>query len=97
MNGRCLGLGIVILALSSCVVPVDYDKDDYRPRERGRSACVDEAHERGYRSVDVQSVLAVEPGIWEVMMHGRASTGRDVKLSCEYNVRLRRASVGRVD
>ena len=97
MNGRCLGLSIVILALSSCVIPVDYDEDAYRPRERGRSACVDEAHERGYRNVDVQSVQAVDPGIWEVIMHGRGATGRDVKLSCEYNVRLRRASVGPVD
>ena len=46
---------------------------------------------------DFESVQAVDPGIWEVMMHGRGPTGRDVKLSCEYNVRLRRASVGPVD
>jgi hypothetical protein len=102
MKKRCLGLGIVILALSSCAArDRDRDRDDYRFPQRGRSACVDQAHEQGYRKVEVQSVQSVGPdrgpGIWEVMMHGVASTGREVKLSCTYDARSRRPAVSRVD
>ena len=99
MNIKRLGVGIFILALSSCVIAEDYAADDYRPRERGRSACVDQAHDQGYRRVEVQSVQSVGPargpGIWEVKMTAMASTGRAVKLSCEYDARLRRAAVSR--
>ena len=97
MIGKFLGLGLVVVAISSCVYPIDYDDDDFRPRERGRSECVEEAHARGYRRVDVQSARRVDRGTWEIIMNGRASNGRDVKLSCEYNVGRRQASVGRVD
>ncbi|GEM_PF-5549652 len=97
MKGKWLGLALVGLTLSSCVYPVDYDEDDYRPRERARAECVDEAHDRGYRRVEVQSVRPIERGIVEVTMHGRMSTGRDVRLSCEYNLRRRQASVSRAD
>ncbi len=101
MNIRCLSLSVVILVLSSCHLAEDFAADDHRPRERGRSACVDQAHEQGYRKVEVQSVQSVGPdrgpGIWEVAMRGMASTGREVKLSCQYDARSRRAAVGRVD
>ena len=101
MNGSYLGLSIFILALSSCVVGEDYAADDHRPRERGRSACVDQAHDQGYRKVEVQSAQSVGPergpGIWEVAMRAMASTGREVKLSCQYDARSRRAAVSRVD
>jgi len=97
MSVKYLGLGMVILTISSCVHPVDYDDDDFRPRERGRSECVEEAHARGYRRVDIQSARRVDRGIWEIRMSGRAPNGRDVELSCEYNVGRRQASVGRVD
>jgi hypothetical protein len=104
MNVRCLGLGIVIIALSSCAARDrnrDRDRDDYRAPERGRSACVDQAHEQGYRGVEIQSAQSVGPtrgpGIWEFTMRGMASTGREVKLSCTYDAGARRAAVNRVD
>ena len=104
MNVRSLGLVVVILALSSCAARDRYrdrDRDDYRAPERGHNACVDQAHEQGYRGVEVQSAQSVGPttgpGIWEFTMRGMASTGREVKLSCEYDERLRRAAVSRVD
>ena len=104
MNIKLISIGILFLLVAGCVgiqrdvgVQQDYDEDDYRPRERGRSACVDAAHERGYRRVDVQSVRSVDRGLWEIMMRAEDKGGRDVKLSCEYNVGRREASVGRVD
>jgi len=101
MKGKCLVLSIVSLALASCVIRPDYDKDDYRAREHSRGACVDLAHDQGYRRVEVQSVKSigakVGPGTWEVMMRGVASTGREVKLSCEFDGHRRQAALSRVD
>lgn len=101
MKGKRLGLSVVILALSSCVVRGGHDRDDYRSRDHGRSACVDQAQEQGYRRVEVQSVesigATVGPGTWEVKMRAMASTGREVKLSCEYDEERRRVAVNRVD
>jgi hypothetical protein len=86
------------LVLSGClVVPPDYDEDDYRPRERARSECAEEAHDQGYRRVDVQSVRSVGRGDWEVTIQGRDRQGRDTRLRCEYDARSRRARVSRVD
>ena len=95
MEIRRLGIGIV--ALAGCVIPVDYDDDDYRPRERARAECVDQAHDQGYRRVDIQNVRAEGRGEWEVMMQARDRTGRDARLRCEYEWRNRRARVSRVD
>ena len=97
MNVKRLGLGVFALALSGCVIPVDYDDDDYRPRERARSQCVDEAHDDGYRRVDVQNVRNQGRGEFDVMMQARDRSGRDVRLRCEYDARWRRARVSRVD
>ncbi len=101
MNVRCLGLIILILTLSSCGIADHYAAGNYRPGERGRSACLDQAHEHGYRNVEIQSVQSIGattgPGTWEFTMRGVASTGREVKLSCEYDEQRRQASVGRVD
>jgi hypothetical protein len=101
MKKGCLGLGMGILALSSCVIHEDYAADNYRFRERGRSQCVDQAHDQGYRKVEVQSAESVGPergpGIWEIKMRATASTGRDVKLECTYDASRRRAAVSRVD
>jgi hypothetical protein len=97
MNMRRLSFGIFAVALSACVVPVDYDEDDYRPRERARAECVEEAHDQGYRRVDIQNVRADRRGEWEVMMQARDRTGRDARLRCEYEWRGRRARVSRVD
>jgi hypothetical protein len=97
MNIKWLSLGVFALALSSCVVPVDYDDDDYRPRERARSECTDEAHDQGYRRVDVQSVRPERRGEFEVAMQARDRSGRDARLRCEYDARVRRARVSRVD
>lgn len=97
MNGRWLSLGVAVLALSSCVIPVDYDDDDYRPRERARSECTEEAHDQAYRRIDVQSVRAQGRGEWEVAMQARDKSGRDARLRCEYDARTRRARVSRVD
>jgi hypothetical protein len=91
-------LAIWSLVLTSCViVPPDYDEDDYRPRERARSECAEEAYDQGYRRVDIQNVRALGRGDWEVMMEGRDRTGRDARLRCEYDARSRRARVARVD
>lgn len=97
MNVKKLSLGVLAVALSGCVIPVDYDDDDYRPRERARSECVDEAHDQGYRRVDIQSVRAQGRGEWDVTMQARDRTGRDARLRCEYDARSRRARVSRVD
>ncbi len=97
MNVRQLGLGAFALVLSGCVVPMDYDDDDYRPRERARSECVDEAFDQGYRRADVQSVRSAGRGEWDVMIQARDRNGRDVRLRCEYDSRWRRARVSRVD
>ena len=99
MNYRRLGLGVAVLALSSCVIPTDYDEDDYRPRERARSECTEEAHDQGYRRVDVQSVRGQGRGDWgwDVTIQARDRTGRDVQLRCEYDARSRRVRMSRVD
>ncbi len=97
MNVRQLGLGAFALVLSGCVVPMDYDDDDYRPRERAGSECVDEAFDQGYRRADVQSVRSAGRGEWDVMIQARDRNGRDVRLRCEYDSRWRRARVSRVD
>jgi hypothetical protein len=97
MDLRRLSVGVIALALSGCVASVDYDDDDYRPRERARAECVEEAHDQGYRRVDIQDVRAERRGEWEVMMQARDRTGRDARLRCEYEWRNRRARVSRVD
>lgn len=97
MKNKLMGLGMASVILSGCViVPPDFDDDDYRPRERARSECTDEAHDRGYRRVEVRGVRSTGRNEWEVMMDGRES-GRDVRLRCEYDARARRARVTRVD
>ena len=98
MKNTLMIAGILTLALSACVVvPPDYDDDDYRPRERARSECVEEAHDQGYRRVDIQNVRPQGRGDIEVMMQGRDRTGRDARLRCEYDWRSRRARVARID
>ena len=97
MNHKWLGLGVAVLALSSCVIPGDYDEDDYRPRERARSECTEEAHDQGYRRVDVQSVRAQGRNDWDVAIQARDRTGRDVRLRCDYDAVSRRARLSRVD
>jgi hypothetical protein len=98
VKNKLIGVGMFSLILSGClVVPPDFDEDDYRPRERARSECAEEAHDQGYRRVDVQSVRAAGRGDWEVAMQGRDRTGRDARLRCEYDARSRRARVSRVD
>lgn len=92
-----LGVGAFALVLSGCVIPVDYDDDDYRPRERARSECVEEAHDQGYRRVDVQNMRTQGRGEFEVMMQAQDRSRRDVRLRCEYDARYRRARVTRVD
>jgi hypothetical protein len=98
MGIRRISLGLFALALSGCVVPVDYDYDeDYRPRERARSECVEEAHDQGYRRVDVQTVRPTGRGEFDVDIQARDRNGRDVRLRCDYDARSRRARVSRVD
>lgn len=97
MKGKWISFGILSFVLAGCVYPVDYDDDDNRPRERARSECTDEAHDQGYRRVDVQNVRAERRGEWEIMMQGRDRNGRDTRLRCEYDVRSRSARVSRVD
>ena len=91
MKDKLIGVGMVSLLLSGCVVPHDYDDDDYRPRERARSECAEEAHDRGYRRVEVQSVKSSGRLEWEVTMQARDRSGRDVRIRCEYDARSRRA------
>jgi hypothetical protein len=91
VKDRLIGVGMVSLLLSGCVVPYDYDDDDYRPRERARSECAEEAHDRGYRRVEVQSVKSSGRLEWEVTMQARDRSGRDVRIRCEYDARSRRA------
>ena len=98
MKKKLIGVGMFSLILSSCiVVPPDYDEDDYRPRERARSECTEQAHDQGYRRVDVQSVRSVGRGDWEVAIQARDGQGRDARLRCEYDARARRVRVSRVD
>lgn len=97
MNDKWLGLGVAVLALSSCVIPVDYDEDDYRPRERARSQCTEEAHDEGYRRIDVQSVRAQGRNDWDVTIQARDRTGREVRLRCDYDAQSRRVRLTRVD
>jgi len=95
---KWISASIFFFLLSGCVVvPPDYDEDDYRPRERARSECVEQAHDQGYRRVDIQNVRSQGRGEWEVMMQARDRTGRDARLRCEYEWRSRRARVSRVD
>ena len=97
MKYRGFAGALSALILSGCVVtPYDYSDDDYRPRERARAECVDEAHDRGYRRVEVRNVRDRGRGEWEVALEGRES-GRDVRLRCEYDARYRRARVTRTD
>jgi hypothetical protein len=98
MKSKLMGIGMFSFLLSSCVlVPPDFDDDDYRPRERARSECAEEAHDQGYRRVEVKSARSVGRLEWEVMMQGRDRSGRDVRLRCEYDARSRRARVSRVN
>ena len=99
MNRRWLGIGVAVVALSSCVIPrdYDYDEDDYRPRERARSECTEEAHDQGYRRVEIESVRGQGRGDWDVSIQARDRTGRDTRLRCDYDARTRRARVTRVD
>jgi hypothetical protein len=98
VNSKLVKLGMASLVLSSCVVvPPDFDEDDYRPRERARSECSEEAFDQGYRRVDIQNQRSIGRAEWEVMMQGRDRTGREVRLRCEYDARSRRARVSRVD
>ena len=98
MKSKLIGLGMFSLVLSGCVVvPPDYDEDDYRPRERARSECTEQAHDQGFRRVDVQSVRSVGRGDWEVAIQGRDRQGRDARLRCEYDARTRRVRLSRVD
>ena len=97
MQNKLIGLAISSLVLSGCVlVPPDFDDDDYRPRERARSECTEEAHDRGYRRVEVRDVRSTGRNEWEVMMEAREG-GREARLRCEYDARARRARVTRVD
>lgn len=97
MKNKLIGIGMFSLVLCGCVIPPgDYDEDDYRPRERARSECVDEAHDRGYRRVEVRNVRSTSRTEWEVTMDGRQNN-RDARLRCEYDARNRRARVTRVD
>ena len=92
MKNKLFGFGMFSLIISGCVVvPPDFDDDDYRPRERARSECAEEAHDRGFRRVDVQSVRSSGRLEWEVTMQARDRSGRDVRLRCEYDARARRA------
>ena len=97
MKGKWISLGMLSFVLAGCVYPVDYDDDDNRPRERARSECTDEAHDQGYRRVDVQNVRAQGRGEWDVTLQARDRNGRDARLRCEYDLRSRRARVSRVD
>ena len=90
--------GLLALALACCVVAADYHYDeDYRPRERARSECAEEAHDQGYRRVDVQTVRSRGRGEFEVDIQARDRTGRDARLRCEYDARYRRARISRAD
>jgi hypothetical protein len=92
LKNELIGIGMFSLVLSGCVVvPPDFDEDDYRPRERARSECVEEAHDRGYRRVEVQGVRSSGRLEWEVTMQGRDRSGREIRLRCEYDARSRRA------
>jgi hypothetical protein len=91
MKNRLIGVGMLSVIFSSCVVPPDFDDDDYRPRERARSECAEQAHDRGYRRVDVQSVRSTGRAEWEVTMQARDRSGREIRLRCEYDARGRRA------
>jgi hypothetical protein len=98
MNGNLIKLGMASLILSSCVVvPPDFAEDDYRPRERARAECVEEAHDQGYRRVDIRNVREMGRGEWEVMMDARDRAGREARLRCEYDARSRRTRVARLD
>ena len=97
MNIKRLSSGVFALALSGCVIPADYDDDDYRPRERARSECAEEAHDQGYRRIDVQSVRPDGRNEFDVVIQARDKSGRDVRVRCEYDARSRRARVTRVD
>jgi len=92
VNNRSKVLAMFLLVLSGCVVvPSDYDPDDYRPRERARAECVDLAHDRGYRRIEVQTSRAVGRLEFEVALQARDRSGREVRLRCEYDARTRRA------
>ena len=95
-----VAMSMFALVLSACVLPPDYnydDDDDYRPRERARSECADEAYDQGYRRVEVQTVRAVDRREFEVTMQGRDRSGRDVRLLCQYDSRARRARVSLIN
>jgi hypothetical protein len=91
VKNRLISVGMLSVIFSSCVVPPDFDDDDYRPRERARSECAEQAHDRGYRRVDVQSVRSTGRAEWEVTMQARDRSGREVRVRCEYDARARRA------
>ena len=97
MIGKWLSLGVVVFALSGCVIPRDYDDDDYRPRERARSECAEEAYDLGYRRVEIETVRAQGRGEWDISIQARDRTGREMRLRCDYDARTRRARVTRVD
>ena len=97
MSGKWISLGMLSFVLVGCIYPVDYDDDDYRPREHARSECVDEAYDQGYRRVDVQDVQSQRRGDWEIILQGRDRNGRDARLRCDYELRSRRVHVTRMD
>ena len=86
-----LTLATAIFALAGCVH--DYDEPGYRPsddRAEARRACIELACDRGYRSVDVDSIDREGRDEWTVMLRGR-DEGRNHRLRCEYQDRANRA------
>jgi hypothetical protein len=86
-----ISLGAAAFALAGCIHDLDFD-DGRRDEERAeaRRACVEVARDRGFQSIDVDSVQREARNRWRVIMRGR-DEGRDRTLPCVYNERSNEA------
>jgi hypothetical protein len=89
--------GAATLALAGCIHDSDfgYGRPNGGDRQEARRACIEVARERGYRSVDVDSIDREGKDEWRVMMSGR-DEGRDHRLRCDYQDRSNRARLTQV-
>ena len=92
MTNKLRTVGMFSLALSPASLRLTIMMRMITARASARAVnAADEAHDRGYRRVEVQSVRSTGQLEWEVTMQARDRSGRDVRIRCQYDARNRRA------
>jgi hypothetical protein len=82
--------GLVALSLVSCEA-IDRGGGRRDDRQEARRECMELARDKGYRSVDVESIEREGNDEWRVLMRGRREGGGgELNVRCLYNDRSNR-------